>query len=205
MGQTEIAWKMQKHALQVYREVNGHGGIAVACKNLANLALAQHRTHSARPYLRCAIEQSALASDLNEDYFAALASTQGWLEEQDHHYSAALSAYQNAMKLWQQKHGEENWLVGWGYMLLGKASLEMGYANEAQDQMRTGLDILEKTAGPGSLKYLFAETTYAAALDANGAHAEAQTMRAQAQDALQRFYRQQCFHCTVSIDALALR
>jgi tetratricopeptide (TPR) repeat protein len=205
MLQNDTAWKMLKRALQVSRELNDDGGMAAACKGLANLALAQHRTHSARPYLRCAMEHSAHDPELNEDYFAAQASTEAWLDELDHRYTDALVAYRNALRLWQQKHGETNLLVGWGYMLLGKVCFETGHAEEAGEYMRKGLEILERTAGRESFKFLIAELAYAPVLDASGAHDEARTMKTRAKDALELFYRRQCTGCSIGVDALSLR
>ncbi len=205
MGQTDTARKMENQALRVYAEVNDHAGIAGGCKSLANFALTQRRKKSAWSYVRCAIEQSKLADGLNEDYFAALSSTEGWLDEFDKKYVAASSEYQHAVNLWEQKHGEQTFLVGWSYMLLGKVSFETGEVGNAMAEMRKGLSILQRTAGPGSVKYLLAELAYAPVLDAVGAHPQAREMRTNAKEALNRFYRDQCINCSVSADALSLR
>jgi tetratricopeptide (TPR) repeat protein len=203
--QTDTAWKMQKRALQVYREANDHGGVAAACKSLANLSLTRRHTHVAQSYLRCAEEQSALAPDLNEDYFAALASTEGWLEEVEHHYGAAATDYEKATALWQKKHGEGDFLVGWGFMLMGKVAFESGHAIEARESMRQGLDIIERTAGRGSIKYLLAEIAFAPVLAATGDHDQARAIKTEAEDGLRRFYHRQCVDCSIGVNALSLK
>lgn len=205
MGQTDTARKMQNQALRVYTEVNDHAGIGDACRTLANFALTQRRKKSARSYVRCAIEQSKLADGLNEDYLAALSTTEGWLDEFDKQYAAASSEYQKALNFWEQKHGEQNFLVGWGYMLLGKVSFEAGEVGDAMAEMSKGLSILQRAAGPESVKYLHAELAYAPVLDAVGAHPQAREMRTNATEALHRFYREQCINCSIGADALSIR
>jgi tetratricopeptide (TPR) repeat protein len=96
-GQMEIAWKMQRKALRLYSGINDQAGIACVCKSLAIQALSQKHTKKARGYLRCAIGASKAAIGLDDDYFAALSSTQAWLYEEDKQYTAAESEYQHAI------------------------------------------------------------------------------------------------------------
>jgi tetratricopeptide (TPR) repeat protein len=123
-GQVEIAWKMQLKALRLYDGINDQAGIADVCNSLAILAISQKRTRKARGYLRCASEASRVANGLNDDYFAALSSTQAWVEQVDKHYAAAASDYQRSLTLWKHLHGDQHFLVGWGYMLLGEANAQ---------------------------------------------------------------------------------
>ncbi len=204
-GQMEIAWKMQMKALRLYNGINNQAGIAGVCRSLAILALTQKRTSKARGYLRCAIEASKSAKGLNDDYFAALSSTQAWLDEVDKHYAAAESEYQHALKLWQGLHGDQHFSVGWGYMLLGEANAKARDLTNALDNMRKGLGILEKTAGSAKVKFLEAELAYAEVLDASGARAEARELKTTAEQALRDLYRGQCIQCRISVATLSLR
>jgi tetratricopeptide (TPR) repeat protein len=201
----EIAWKMQMKALHVYDGIHDQAGIARVCKSLAILALSQKRTSKARGYLRCAIEASKVANGLNDDYFAELSSTQAGLELLDKHYAAAESEYQHALTLWKHLYGDQYFLVGWGYMLLGEANAQARDMTDALDNMRKGLGILEKTAGNNNIKFLDGELAYAKVLDASGAHTQARELKTAAEEALQDLYRSQCIQCRISAAALSLR
>src|ERR1700677_1764854 len=75
-GDAETARKMLMKALSVYNEIDDHAGITGVCRSLADLALSQKRTSEARGYLQRAFEASKDANGLNDDYFAALSSTE---------------------------------------------------------------------------------------------------------------------------------
>lgn len=204
-GQIETAWKMQMKALRLYDRINDQAGIAGVCKSLAMLALIQKRKSKARGYLSCAIEASKVAKGLDDDYFAALSSTQAGLDEVDKHYAAAESEYQHALTLWKHLHGEQHFLVGWGYILLGNANAEARDLTDALDNMRKGLGILEKTAGSAKVKLLGAELAYAEVLYASGARAESRALKTATEQALRDLYRSQCIQCRISATALSLR
>jgi tetratricopeptide (TPR) repeat protein len=106
-GDAETAKKMLVKALNVYSETNDDAGVTNVCRSLADVALGQKRTREARRYLQRAFEASKDASGLNDDSFAALFSTQGWLNEADKDYRAAKLDYQNALTLWKHMHGEQ--------------------------------------------------------------------------------------------------
>jgi tetratricopeptide (TPR) repeat protein len=204
-GNMEAAWKMRMEALRVYEEINEQAGIADACASLAELAIAQKHASTARAYLNCAIEASKVASGLTEDFFASLSSTQGWLNETDKNYAAAESEYEHALMLWKHQHGEQHFLVGWGYMLLGKANAGAGDMTNALDNMRKGLGILGNTAGTANIKYLVAELAYSEALNASGAHTSARQLKTKTESALQNFFRDRCIRCRTSAAALSLQ
>jgi tetratricopeptide (TPR) repeat protein len=204
-GQVEIVWKMQLKALRLYDGINDQAGIADVCNSLAILAISQKRTRKARGYLRCAIEASRVANGLNDDYFAALSSTQAWVEQVDKHYAAAASDYQRSLTLWKHLHGDQHFLVGWGYMLLGEANAQARDMTDALDNMRKGLKILEKTAGRTNIKFLDAELAYAEVLDASGDHSEARELKTTAEEARRDLYLSQCMQCRISAAALSLR
>jgi tetratricopeptide (TPR) repeat protein len=204
-GNMDTSWKMRLKALRMYEETDDQAGISDACMGLAELAITQRHTSKAQQYLRCAIEASKVASGLTEDFFAALFSTQGWLNEADKNYAAAESEYQRALTLWKHQHGEQHFLVGWGYMLLGKANAGAGDMTDAVDNMRQGLGILEITAGTANVKYLVAELAYSEVLEASGSHTAARELKTKTEHALRNFYRGQCIQCTISAAALSLQ
>jgi tetratricopeptide (TPR) repeat protein len=204
-GDAETARKMLLKALSVYTEINDHAGIAGVCRSLANVALSQKRTGDARGYLERAFEASKDANGFNDDYFAALVSTEGWLNEVDKNYTAAESDYQQALTFWKHAHGEQHRLVGWGYMLCGKANAETGDITSALDSMQKGLGILEKAAGRANIMFIEGELAYAEVLSASGAHAEARQLKTTAEKALRDLYHGQCVQCRISAAALSLR
>jgi tetratricopeptide (TPR) repeat protein len=204
-GDAETAKKVLTKALRLYTGTDDQAGMAGVCRSLADLALSQERTSEARRYIQCATRAARVANGLNGDYFAELSSTQAWLYEMDKNYGAAESEYQHALKLWERLHGEQHFLVGWGYMLLGKANAEAGDRADALDNMRNGLGILEQTAGSTNVKFLNAELAYAEVLDASGAHDKSRELKTTAEDALRALYHSQCLQCRISAAALSLR
>ena len=201
----EAARKMRMKALHMYEEINDQAGIADACASLAELDITRKHASAAREYLSCAIEASKVARGLTEDFFAALSSTQGWLNVADNNYAAAETEYRHALMLWKHQHGEQHFLVGWGYVLLGKANAGAGDLTDAVDNMRKGLGILENTAGSANVKYLLAELAYSEVLEASGSHTVARELKTKTERALQNFYRGQCIQCRISAAALSLR
>jgi tetratricopeptide (TPR) repeat protein len=204
-GDAETAKKMLAKALSVYNEIDDRAGVTEVCRSLADIALGQKHTKEARGYLQRAFDASKDANGLNDDTFAALSSTLGWLNEANKNYAAAESDYQHALTLWKHIHGEQHFLVGWGYMLVGKSNAEAGDTQDALDSMRTGLGILEKTPGRSNIMFFEGELAYAEALDASGAHAKARELKTAAEEALRNLYRSQCIQCRVSAVALSLR
>jgi hypothetical protein len=204
-GDAETARKMLAKALSVYAEIDDRAGVTEVCRSLADIALGQKHTKEARGYLQRAFDASKDANGLNDDTFAALLSTQGWLNETDKNYAAAESDFQHALTLWKKIHGEQHFLVGWGYMLLGKSNEEAGDVRDALDNMRKGIGVLEKTPGRNNIMFLEGELAYAGALDASGSHAEARELKTAAEEALRNLFRSQCIQCRVSAVAVSLR
>jgi tetratricopeptide (TPR) repeat protein len=205
IGDKKSAKKMLLRALNVYNETDNHTGITNVCRSLTDLALSQKHMSQARGYLQRALEESRTAKELDDDSFAALTSTQGWMDETDKNYRAAELEYQHALALWKGVHGDRHYLVGWGYMLLGKSNAEAGDARDALDNMREGLGILEKSVGSTNMMFLEGQLAYAEVLNASGAHTEARELKTTAEEALRNLYRSQCIQCRISAAALSLR
>lgn len=56
-------------------------GTAIACSDLAGLALSQRRIRNGRKYLELARREETLARALDDDNLAAVSSMQGWLAQ----------------------------------------------------------------------------------------------------------------------------
>jgi hypothetical protein len=119
----------------------------------------------------------------------------------EHKASAAIPLYQHALEVVKQSRGEQHWLVGWQYMLLGNANAESGDLTVAVADMRKGLPILARALGNGNPKYLIAEIAYARVLDRIGLHVEAAEVRRTVERARKDHPGNQCAGCTVSVAA----
>ena len=110
-------------------------------------------------------------------FYAAVSSAQGWLALLNKDTATAIAAYAHAVELWNDAHGEQHVLTGWGYMLLGKSYAQAGQNDKALEQMRKGLNILNQVIGPSDPKYLAAQISYSQVLDQSGEHDEAVRVR----------------------------
>jgi tetratricopeptide (TPR) repeat protein len=203
MGQGKAALRTESRALQIYERIHDRPGIAVACASLADLELGFKHLTKARAYLERSTQESSLTNGFTDDYYAFLSSSRAWLAEQQGDVSAAISGYREELEQLIRIHGEHDFLVGWAYMLLGKAYLLRGCTGSAMDNMEKGLAILRETVGTANFRYLGAQIVYAQALDSSGMHREAKQLRTAAQRALDTLYKGQCVQCRVS--AIALR
>jgi tetratricopeptide (TPR) repeat protein len=204
MGRIDDAQQLQGKALSIYEKTTDHTGIAMACKSLASIALAGGHKSEGRKFLERAANEAKLSAHLNPDFFASLYSMQGKLAELEKKHAVAVAGYRRALNVWEAEHGDRHVLVGWGYILLGKASAEAGQTDAALEQMRKGLSILGDTVGPVNVHYLAAELAYAHVLDAAGSHSQADDLAKKDQGLLKNFYSGQCLQCSVSVAALAL-
>lgn len=198
MGQSDLAVRMKKKSLHLYKKIGDHEGTAIACSDLAGLALGQRRIRNGRKYLELATREELLASALDDDNLAAISSMQGWLAQLQGDLSGSLTSYQHSLSLWQRRHGEEHASTGWGYILVGNIMAEMGQTASALADMQRGLAILDRTIGQQHPRYLRAEIAYSRLLERTEAHAEAAQMKTTAEEALKTFYRNQCANCTIS-------
>src|SRR5258708_31562004 len=120
-GQPELAVRLRQKALRLYEKISDHAGMTRASSNLAGVAFSRQKTNEGRRYLERAIKEAQLASDLDSDDLAAIASMQGWLAQLDGDREISVSRYKQSLDLMLKRHGEQHPFVGWGYMLPGKA------------------------------------------------------------------------------------
>ena len=202
MLQFDAAAQMQMRALHVDQQINDHGGIAAVCANLADIELGSRHIRKAQAWLDEAVQESKLASDLDESFYAFITSSEAWIAELRGDEPAAIAGFQKEIGYLTHSSAEQNPPLGWAYMLLGKAYLKNGDIKGALSNMRKGRSILLQTVGTGSPRYLLAQVAYAQALDAAGMRAQAVQARADAEQKLSAIYKQQCTQCRIT--ALAL-
>jgi tetratricopeptide (TPR) repeat protein len=201
-GHPDIALRMETDALKEYEALSDHADIARSCATLASLEINRGHHREGKQYLSRALQEAGLASSLDQDFYAAVWSAQGWFALLNKDTTTAISAYAHAIELWRAAHGEQHILTGWGYMLLGKSYAQAGQNEKALEQMRQGLNILNQTVGSSDPKYLAAQISYSQVLDQSGEHDEAVRVENSAQQALKRLSRDACADCTVSAFAL---
>jgi tetratricopeptide (TPR) repeat protein len=201
-GHPDTALRMETNALNEYEGLSDHADIARSCATLASLEINRGHRREGKEYLSRALHEAGLASGLDQDFYAAVSSAQGWLALLNKDTTTAISAYAHAVELWSAAHGEQHMLTGWGYMLLGKSYAQAGQNDKGLEQMRKGLNILDQAVGSSDPKYLAAQISYSQVLDQSGQHDEAIRVKKSAQQALKRLSRDACADCTVS--ALAL-
>jgi len=201
MGHADLAVRIKEKTLHLYEKIGDHEGAAIACSDLAGLALSQRRIRNGRKYLELARREETLASALDDDNLAAISSMQGWLAQLQGDLSASLTSYQLSLSLWQRRHGEEHASTGWGYILVGNIKAEQGQTASALADMQRGLVILDRTLGRQHPRYLKADIAYLRLLERTEAHAEAARLKTTAEQELRAFYRDQCSDCTISVAA----
>jgi hypothetical protein len=60
MGHADLAVRIKEKTLQLYKKIDDHEGSAVACSDLAGLALSQPRIRNGRKYLELAKREQKL-------------------------------------------------------------------------------------------------------------------------------------------------
>jgi tetratricopeptide (TPR) repeat protein len=201
LGQLDVAAPMWRKAFDLRQKIGDHTGTALALIRLAEVALVRNRVREAHQYLQKASAEAKTSPDLLDDDKAFFFETQGWLAIAEHHPSAALAFYAQALELVERSRGSQHWLAGWERMLLGKAYAETGNFKSASANMETGLTILDHALGRNNPKYFAAELAYSLVLDRFGLHAQAAQMRAAGEKASKDYYGSQCVGCTISVAA----
>jgi tetratricopeptide (TPR) repeat protein len=153
-------------------------------------------------YLKRSAEEMKVATTLDDDDVAAIYSMQAEFAGLNGNVQAAITGYENAMRLWKLADKEDHPNTGWGCMLLGRAHADAGRTDEAAKEMQQGLSILDRTLGRRSPHYLEAELAYSQLLDETGAHDAAAKLRTADEVTLKALSQKQCVGCTISIDAL---
>jgi tetratricopeptide (TPR) repeat protein len=198
MRQFDAAAQMEMHALQVEQKIGNHGDLALIYVNLADLEVGLKHIKKAQSWLEESVRESKLASNLDESFYAYVASSEASLAELKGNTPSAIAGYQLEIERLTHSLGEQNFTLGWAYMLLGKAYLENGDVRAALGNMRKGCSILLQTVGGDNPRYFVAQIAYAQALDFAGMHAEAIQTRTDAEQKLTILYKEQCVQCRIT-------
>jgi tetratricopeptide (TPR) repeat protein len=201
LGQRDVAVSMFLKALRLRQNIGEHSGAALSLMQLAELAIARHRFREAHKYLKRASEEMQSVPDPTDNVQAFFLELQGSLAMTEHKASAAIPLYQHALEVLKKCRGEQHWLVGWEYALLGNADAESGDLRVALSDMRKGLLILDHGLPEGDPKYLAAKIAYAQVLDRAGLHVESAQVRQTVERARKDHSGNRCPGCTVSVDA----
>jgi tetratricopeptide (TPR) repeat protein len=170
IGRLDLAHSMWIKALHLRQQTGDHIAVMESLSNLVTLALAQKHMHEARRLAQQASDEMKLAGDLTDDDRMVFFESQGLMALADKHPSAAVTEFQHALELSLTIHGAQHWLTGWEYVLCGKAYTQSGDGNQALENMRKGIAILDHALGHDNPKYLVAEIAYSQALDRAGFH-----------------------------------
>jgi tetratricopeptide (TPR) repeat protein len=200
-GQPELAVRLRQKAFGLYEAISDHGGMTRASSDLAGIFFSRQKTNEGKRYLERAVKEAQLATDLDGDDLAAIASMQGWLAQLNGDLTTSVSRYRQSLDLSIKRHGEEHPSVGWGYILLGRGHADVGDTTAALAEIKRGLEILGRTLDNYDPKYLRAEIAYSRVLDATGAHVEAAQVKVTAERQLKEELSRRCSNCTISAAA----
>ena len=202
MRQEQDATKLGLKAAAIDVRLGDHCSLVRIYTDLAGAAIQQHDGKLARAYIRKAGAESQLAKELTNDDQAALVSTEALFASTSGKTQEAVAKYRQALDLWRTVHGEQHYVTGWGYVMLGQALATNAQSQDGLVNLQRGLTILEQTVGFQNPKYLVGEILYARVLDQSGMHTEASRLRNQAEQSLEGLLNRQCTSCTVSVATL---
>ena len=198
VGQTEAARKLRNKAKRLYEAENDHAGIARVSGNLALIALQRGRFKEAGRSLAEAFRESGLVREPDPDDIAALYGVQCILALHDRELSKALNAAEQAVGLWQHRHGPQYFMLAYGYIVRGEVHDKRGEYPQAQVDFENALSLLAKSPGPDSPSYLTVEFAYAQVLRDAGSKEEALHMENRARAKLGELRHRECVQCNLS-------
>jgi tetratricopeptide (TPR) repeat protein len=198
-GQPESSMTLRQKAKQLYESVGDHLGVARVANNLSLIAVQQGHYQDARRFLAEGFHEVSLASETDIDDLAALHSLQCVILAHDRDWHGALVAIQDAIDLWEHRHGSEYFLLASAYIVRGQIYDKLGEYQKAENDLQNALAQLEKTPGINSPLYLAAEVAYARVLRDSGSKHEASRLEDKARASLAELRRRQCTGCSVSV------
>lgn len=201
-GNITSAESLFLQALEIDKRLADPERLATLYTHLAGLEVQKRQFKEARRHLDLAMREQEQAGSSKAEYLADLYVTRGWLASVNNHYQEAVDDYSKALAACRKTYGEDHPLVGWSYLLLGKAQGENDDLNEALDAMVKGLSILKNTVGSNDVRYLIGEMAYSKLLDRAGRHEEAQRLSAEAERSLPEALKPQCRDCSTSVWSL---
>ncbi|MBV8140309.1 MAG: tetratricopeptide repeat protein [Deltaproteobacteria bacterium] len=197
-GNISSAENLFLQALKIDKRLMEHERLTDLYIHLAGLEIEKRRFKEAKRYLNLALSEQQQTGQSQTELLAELYVTKGWLANASKHYHEAVDDYTQALAACQRSYGDNHPVVGWSYLLLGKAQGESGDLNDAFDAMGKGLSILKNSVGIHDVKYLIGEIAYSKLLDRAGKHEEAQRLSAEAEDSLPLAFKARCRDCSTS-------
>jgi tetratricopeptide (TPR) repeat protein len=201
-GNLSSAENLFRQALEIDKRLADPERLATLYTHLAGLEVQKRQFKEARRHLDLAMREQEQAGASKTEYLADLYVTRGWLASVNNHHQEAVDDYSRALAAVRKSYGEDHPLVGWSYLLLGKARGESGDVSEGVVAMEKGLSILKNTVGTNDARYLIGEIAYSKLLDRSGRHEEAQRLSAEAERSLPEALKPQCRDCSTSVWSL---
>ena len=200
--QLDVSTRLRLRALQLYRSLGDHQGMARVDTSLAIIAIAERNFRAARKAFDEATRESSAAGNVDEADEASLLCVHGTLELKDGRSSTAVELFTQAVDLWTQQNGKEDLNTTMGLLLRAQALLN-------EDQVTAGLSdvvhaesIIARSIGTQTGLFWHAKLIEAAALDRQGKMEEARELKTLARSALTAIARGQCANCTIPLEAM---
>ncbi len=201
-GNISSAENLFLQALEIDKRLMDHERLTALYTHLAGLEIEKRLFREARRHLDLAMREQQQAGTSKTELLADLYVTKGWLANVNNHHHEAVNDYSQALAACERSYGEDHPLVGWSYLLLGKARGESGDLSEGLDAMGKGLSILKNSVGINDVRYLIGEMAYSNLLDRTGRHEEAQRLSAEAEQNLPETLKAHCRDCSTSVWSL---
>jgi tetratricopeptide (TPR) repeat protein len=199
-GQLDAATIVRLKAAKIYRKRGDGAGLARTDDGLAMIALSRNNLRHARGFLIEAMNAARQAKNLGDADRADMYALQAGIAARDRDFATAVTSYHQSIGLWESAPRQQYDVVAWEHALLGDAYRELGNLPAAGKELREALGLLQREAGRSPI-YFKTELLYAQLLRMSGDTAKAKQIKAEADAALDRFQRQQCNGCSVSIDS----
>jgi tetratricopeptide (TPR) repeat protein len=201
-GDVSSAENLFLQALEIDKRLMDHQRLTTIYTHLAGLQIEKLLFKEAKRYLNLAMREQQLVSNSQTELLADIYSTKGWLADVNRRHHEAVDDYSQALVACEKSYGEHHPLIGWSYLLLGRAKGENGDLQEGLDAMGKGLSILKDTVGTNDVRYLIGEIAYSKMLDRTGRHEDAQRLSAEAEHSLPEGLRAHCRDCSTSVWSL---
>jgi tetratricopeptide (TPR) repeat protein len=201
-GDVSSAENLFRQALKIDKRLMDHARLTLLYAHLAGLAIEKRLFKDAQRHLDLAMREQQQAGKSQTELLADLYVTKGWLANESNHHREAADDYSQALTACEKSYGEQHHLVGWAYLLLGRAQGESGDFREGLDSMGKGLSILKNTVGTNDVRYLMGKIAYSKMLDRTGNHGEAQRLSDEAEHSLPESLKAHCRDCSTSVWSL---
>jgi len=201
-GNLSSAGSLFLQALEIDKRLMDHERLTTIYTHLAGLEIKARRFKEAQRYLNLAMREQQQVANSRMKLLVDIYGTKGWLANVNNHNDEAVYDYSQALEACEKSYGNHHPLVGWSYLLLGKAQGENGDLKEGLDTMDKGLSILKSTVGTNDVRYLIGEIAYSTMLDRTGKHGEAQRLSVEAEHSLPDALKAHCRDCSTSVWSL---